>query len=134
MAKSQSWFQTIKRFELAPTDCSENLFLEVSLEYDSGTPSILGWKGRARGYYLCCHVCERLSQNGTDVPLYRYCRDDFGNSKRKYKLILEVTRHTPGAKKKALALAAETEAELVRQTCEFYALEIKQAPPEKEVA
>lgn len=117
-----------KRIDLAPGDYPENL-LEVCLEYDSGNPSVLGWKGRARGFYLCCYVCERFTVEGSDVALIRY---EYG--KRKYKLILEVTRNTASAQKKALALAAEAEAELINQTCEYYGLMLAQATTNKEDA
>ena len=105
----------------------KNDILEVSLEYDSGNPSILGWQGRMRGFYLCCYVSERFTPEGTDVPLIRH---EIG--KRKYKLILEVTRKTASAEKKALALATTAEAELIRQTCEYYGLTV--ATTETEVA
>lgn len=116
-----------KRIDLIPGNTPENL-LEICLEYDSGNPSILGWKGRPRGFYLCCYVCERFFPKGSNVPLIRYeC------GRRKYKLILEVTRNTANAQKKALALAAEVEAELIKQTCEYFGLTLSQATTEAEV-
>ena len=117
-----------KYIDLAPGDYAENI-LQVCLEYDSGNPAIMGWKGRARGFYLCCYVSERFTPEGHNATLIRH---EIG--KFKYKLILEVTRKTASAEKKALALAAEAEAELVKQTCEYYGLTLLQATTNKEVA
>lgn len=113
-----------KRIELIPSAQNPETHLELSVDYQMDSHNWYNGTHEHRGYFLyCCPVERRTIPRGDGTDLVTWTQQ-LGKGKKK--LLLEVSRRGKKAAEKAIALAKDTEIELIQAVCNVYGLVLKE--------